>query len=140
MLGIKLDARPFLDRVAKEIGRIDADEVKALADAIYRCYEKRRFVFVIGNGGSASTASHMMNDLCKFTRSENHHRIRAIAFEVRALFKNSCSNRDSGSQPPACSRPLRRYAAIRAGAAPRAVAVSRESLRPVRSKWLSPSE
>jgi phosphoheptose isomerase len=29
--------------------------------------EARRQIFVIGNGGSAATASHMMNDLCKGT-------------------------------------------------------------------------
>jgi D-sedoheptulose 7-phosphate isomerase len=67
MLGIKLEAGPFLDRVARELGRIDPAEVKALADAIYRCYEDRRFVFVIGNGGSGSSASHFCEDLGKCT-------------------------------------------------------------------------
>jgi D-sedoheptulose 7-phosphate isomerase len=67
MLGIKLEAGPFLDRVARELGRINPAEVKALADAIYRCYEDRRFVFVIGNGGSGSSASHFCEDLGKCT-------------------------------------------------------------------------
>jgi D-sedoheptulose 7-phosphate isomerase len=67
MLGIKLEAGPFLDRVARELGRIDPAEIKALADAIYRCYEDRRFVFVIGNGGSGSSASHFCEDLGKCT-------------------------------------------------------------------------
>ena len=67
MLGIKLEAGPFLDRVARELGRIDPAEVKALADAIYRCYEDRRFVFVIGNGGSGSSASHFCEHLGKCT-------------------------------------------------------------------------
>src|SRR5262249_14640740 len=48
-------------------------------DALFDAWSKDQQIFVIGNGGSASTASHMMNDLCKFTRSEHHHRIRAIA-------------------------------------------------------------
>jgi D-sedoheptulose 7-phosphate isomerase len=67
MLGIKLDARAFLDRVAHELGRINPAEVKALADAIYRCYAERRFVFVIGNGGSGSSSSHFCEDLGKCT-------------------------------------------------------------------------
>jgi D-sedoheptulose 7-phosphate isomerase len=67
MLGIKLDAGPFLDRVARELGRVSPAEVKALADAIFRCYEERRFVFVIGNGGSGSNASHFCEDLGKGT-------------------------------------------------------------------------
>src|ERR1700733_5792656 len=67
MLGIKLDAGPFLHRVAQELSRIDPAEVKALADAIYRCYQARRFVFIIGNGGSGSSASHFCEDLGKCT-------------------------------------------------------------------------
>jgi D-sedoheptulose 7-phosphate isomerase len=67
MLGTKLDVRPFLDRVAQELARIDSAEVKALADAIWDCYRQRRFVFVIGNGGSGSNASHFCEDLGKGT-------------------------------------------------------------------------
>jgi D-sedoheptulose 7-phosphate isomerase len=67
MLGVKLDARAFLDRVAQELGRIDHREVKALADAIYNCYETDRFIFIIGNGGSGASASHFCEDLGKCT-------------------------------------------------------------------------
>ena len=67
MLGVTLDVRSFLDRVAQELGRIDANEVQALADAIYRCYEQGRFVFLIGNGGSGSNSSHLCEDLGKCT-------------------------------------------------------------------------
>jgi D-sedoheptulose 7-phosphate isomerase len=67
MLGIKLDPQAFLERAGKELLRISPKEIKALADAIYDCYEKSRFVFVIGNGGSGSNASHFCEDLGKCT-------------------------------------------------------------------------
>lgn len=67
MLGVQLDVRPFLDRVAEEMRRIDTEEVRALADAIYACYRDKRFVFVCGNGGSGSNASHFCEDLGKGT-------------------------------------------------------------------------
>src|SRR6516165_5364315 len=67
MLGTTLDVRPFLERVGQELLRIDPGEVRALADAIYNCYERGRFVFVIGNGGSGSNASHLCEDLGKGT-------------------------------------------------------------------------
>src|SRR5947199_6623552 len=67
MLGIKLDVRPFLDRVSQELARIDPAQVRALADAIYDCYQRGRTVFVIGNGGSGSNASHFCEDLGKGT-------------------------------------------------------------------------
>jgi D-sedoheptulose 7-phosphate isomerase len=67
MLGARLDVRPFLDRVVQELQRINAAEIQALADHIFDCYQRRRFVFVIGNGGSGSNASHFCEDLGKCT-------------------------------------------------------------------------
>jgi D-sedoheptulose 7-phosphate isomerase len=67
MIGIKLNPRQFLDRVAEELGRIDQVEVQALADAIGECYEHGRTVFLCGNGGSGSNASHFCEDLGKGT-------------------------------------------------------------------------
>ena len=67
MLGIKLDVRPFLERASQELLRIDPAEVKALADAIFECYQSRRMVFLCGNGGSGSNASHFCEDLGKGT-------------------------------------------------------------------------
>src|ERR1700730_11558842 len=67
MLGTKLDVRPFLERVGQELLRIDMRSVQALADAIYERYQKGRFVFVIGNGGSGSNASHFCEDIGKGT-------------------------------------------------------------------------
>jgi len=67
MLGTKLGVSAFLDRVGQELSRIDPAEVKALADAIFECYENRRMVFLCGNGGSGSNASHFCEDLGKGT-------------------------------------------------------------------------
>jgi D-sedoheptulose 7-phosphate isomerase len=67
MLGTTLKVRPFLERVGQELLRIDTAEVQALAEAIFACYQLRRFVFVIGNGGSGSNASHFCEDLGKGT-------------------------------------------------------------------------
>ena len=67
MLGVKLNVKQFLGRVAEELGRIDPAKVQALADAVYERYETGRFVFVIGNGGSGSNASHFCEDVGKGT-------------------------------------------------------------------------
>jgi D-sedoheptulose 7-phosphate isomerase len=90
MLGTKLDAGPFLDRVAEELGRINPAEVKALADMIYRCYEERRFVFVIGNGGSGSSSSHFCEDLGKCTlRREDFDNDRIKRLRILSLTDNT---------------------------------------------------
>jgi D-sedoheptulose 7-phosphate isomerase len=67
MLGCKMDVRPFLERVGQELLRIDPAQVKALADRMFDCYERGRFIFVIGNGGSGSNASHFCEDIGKGT-------------------------------------------------------------------------
>src|ERR1700732_1249883 len=67
MLGTKLDVLPFLQRVAQELLRIDPAEIKALADLMYSCYQRDRFIFLIGNGGSGSNASHFCEDIGKGT-------------------------------------------------------------------------
>jgi D-sedoheptulose 7-phosphate isomerase len=67
MLGTQMDPRAFLDRVALELGRIDTNEVRKLSELIWDCYQRGRFVFVIGNGGSGSNASHFCEDIGKGT-------------------------------------------------------------------------
>src|SRR2546423_5804530 len=67
MLGTTLNPRQFLDRVAQELGRINPAEVQKLADLIHERYLAGRFVFVIGNGGSGSNASHFCEDMGKGT-------------------------------------------------------------------------
>ena len=90
MLGIKLDVRPFLERVSEELMRIDPAEVKALADAIYECYEHRRFVFLCGNGGSGSNASHFCEDLGKGTlRREDFNNDRKKRLRIVSLTDNT---------------------------------------------------
>lgn len=67
MLGVKLDVMPFLDKVCEELRRMNPAEVRGLAEAIFECYEHGRMVFICGNGGSGSNASHFCEDLGKGT-------------------------------------------------------------------------
>ena len=65
MLGIQLDLGDYLDRLRDELARVDQNRIRRLADLIYRAWENGKFVFVFGNGGSATTASHLAEDLGK---------------------------------------------------------------------------
>ena len=90
MLGTKLDVRSFLDRMGQELQRIDPAEVRALADAIHECYEAGRLVFVIGNGGSGSNASHFCEDLGKGTlRREDFDNDQKKRLRVLSLTDNT---------------------------------------------------
>src|SRR5438132_8362302 len=90
MLGTKLDARPFLERVGEELRRIDPAEVKALSDAIFDCYQHKRMVFLCGNGGSGSNASHFCEDLGKGTlRREDYENDSKPRLRVLSLTDNT---------------------------------------------------
>ncbi len=67
MIGRSMGPKEFLRRVGAELDRIDPAEIQVLADWIWDIYEAGRFVFVIGNGGSGSNASHFCEDMGKGT-------------------------------------------------------------------------
>jgi D-sedoheptulose 7-phosphate isomerase len=71
MLGIALAADAYLQRLQDELQRVDQAALERWADCIYRAWEQGRFVFLIGNGGSGTTASHMCEDLGKSTLPES---------------------------------------------------------------------
>lgn len=67
MLGAELGAEDYLNRVCQEIRRLDHRELERLAELIEDAYTAGRCVYIIGNGGSGSTASHFCEDLAKCT-------------------------------------------------------------------------
>jgi D-sedoheptulose 7-phosphate isomerase len=69
----------YLTELEHVIHALSRDEVRAVADALMDNWRARQQLFILGNGGSAATASHMMNDMNKFTIVEGKHRFRAIA-------------------------------------------------------------
>lgn len=81
MLAAKLGVEDYLRRVQAEIDRLDSAEIEALSDAIFECYQKDRFVFLIGNGGSGANASHFCEDLGKSTVAdfENQKRLKVLS-------------------------------------------------------------
>src|SRR3954453_21151501 len=90
MLGVKLDPRAFLERIGQELLRIDPAEVKKLADLVHDCYVRGRFVFVCGNGGGGSNASHFCEDVGKGTlRREDFDNDRKRRVRILSLTDNT---------------------------------------------------
>jgi D-sedoheptulose 7-phosphate isomerase len=58
-------ARGYLDEVSSSVAKLPLAQIALFAETVERAYRDDRQVFVIGNGGSASTASHMACDLAK---------------------------------------------------------------------------
>ncbi|WP_300164690.1 SIS domain-containing protein [Solidesulfovibrio sp.] len=49
------------------VSRLDKDQIARIADIIWEARAHDRQIFIMGNGGSASTASHFCSDLSKTT-------------------------------------------------------------------------
>ena len=63
------DFRPaiegYLERMQALLATLDVGEVNALAQAVWKAYEEGRTIFIMGNGGSGATASHLACDMNK---------------------------------------------------------------------------
>ncbi len=66
------------ERLQEAIKSIPFEQVDAVGELLYRAYLNDKQVFVMGNGGSAATASHFTSDLSKNTVVPGRKRIRAI--------------------------------------------------------------
>ncbi|MCI0360385.1 MAG: SIS domain-containing protein, partial [Planctomycetaceae bacterium] len=85
MLGAKLDLPEYLARLNTEINRLNRADIRHWADLVYDAWQQGRYVFIIGNGGSGTTASHMAEDLGKSTlrpedlKDESKKRIKVLS-------------------------------------------------------------
>ena len=81
-----------VSRIAEGISRSDIERV---IDELFSAWQRGGRVFIIGNGGSASTASHFASDLSKYTLVEGKERFKAMALVDNVSLVSAWTN-DSG--------------------------------------------
>lgn len=62
-----LDARQYFAELQRTVASLSHDGINQIADTLLRAYELGRMLYLFGNGGSASLASHLACDLGKGT-------------------------------------------------------------------------
>ncbi len=82
----------YLTELEHVIHGLSRPDIEAVAEALLEAWRARRQVLILGNGGSASTASHMMNDLNKFVSRDDRPRFRAIALTDNVPFLTAVGN------------------------------------------------
>src|SRR5437899_2810070 len=60
-------AKTYVQDLKSVLDKLPFDKLDGIVVAIESAHEAGKQIFIIGNGGSAATASHMMNDLNKGT-------------------------------------------------------------------------
>jgi len=77
----------YLEGLKSVLDSINRNEINAVVADLNDAYQNGKQVFVVGNGGSAATASHMACDLGKTVLGKNHTQYRK-RFKVIALNDN----------------------------------------------------
>ena len=82
----------YLERLRVAIDTLPQDNIERLGERLYRAYTDGKHVFVLGNGGSASTASHMAADLAKNTIEQNMRRFRILSLNDNTALLTALAN------------------------------------------------
>jgi len=69
----------YIERACYLLRQLPVDEIERTIDLLIEASKAKRMVYIMGNGGSAATASHMANDLAKGTLVNGAPRFKAIA-------------------------------------------------------------
>lgn len=96
---MNMDTRlQFADRYLKEVLPLFEEyrkpEFAQALQAMETAYQKQNTIFICGNGGSAGTSNHMVNDLSKGTSIEGKQRLRVIGLadnmSLLTAYANDC--------------------------------------------------
>ena len=81
---IKPFVTDYLTRLKVILDQVDPNIISDIIDALEQTIEDKSRIYIIGNGGSSATASHMVNDLGSGLRRRD-----IINFDVVSLADNS---------------------------------------------------
>jgi len=87
------EAKRISDDLAAELklligilSEVQCDEIVSAADAVFQTVRRDKTVFLMGNGGSASTAEHLSNDLMRiFLNAGRQCKARCLASNISIM-------------------------------------------------------
>jgi D-sedoheptulose 7-phosphate isomerase len=77
-------SKKYLSRLKNALDRINHDVIREIIETLEKSTVDKARIYIIGNGGSSATASHMVNDLGAGLRRRD-----IINFDVTSLVDNS---------------------------------------------------
>lgn len=82
----------YFEELKKILEEISLEKVEKVVEIIYGAYREGKQVFIMGNGGSAATASHFACDLSKGTIVEGKERFKVISLNDNMSLITALSN------------------------------------------------
>ena len=89
------DIRLYLQQVGETLERLPLEKIEEVIAVLEYARQEGRQVFILGNGGSAATASHFACDLAKGTVVPGRPRFRVMALTDNMPFFSALAN-DTG--------------------------------------------
>jgi D-sedoheptulose 7-phosphate isomerase len=83
-----------LNALRAVLRRVDLDSIERIVDRLRFARDNAATVFVAGNGGSAATASHWVNDLGKATKRSGRAPMRVMCLSDNASWLTALANDD----------------------------------------------
>lgn len=89
-----MDFSNYKKTITDVLDTVSDDEINKCMDMLMEAYENDRFIYVIGNGGSAANASHLAQDLAKGTRhsKDQTKRLKALSLTDNTPFITAQGN------------------------------------------------
>ncbi len=89
-------AKIYLNYVGKLLTEINPETIAAFIDELEASREHQNTVFIVGNGGSAATASHMANDIGMdvFKKGTDEKPLKALALTDNISLMTAIANDD----------------------------------------------
>ena len=78
----------YFSKLKKGLDELDKNMIKKIIDVLYGAWKEEKQVFIFGNGGSASTASHFACDIGKNTLGRKYNDKNIKRFKVISLTDN----------------------------------------------------
>jgi D-sedoheptulose 7-phosphate isomerase len=93
-----MDHIRFIDSYLADAGTvaqtISHHDIDAVIQHLHEAWQRDATVFIAGNGGSASTATHFAADLNKYTSSQADHRFKALCLNDNIPLVSALTNDD----------------------------------------------
>jgi D-sedoheptulose 7-phosphate isomerase len=81
-----------LANVGRKLAATRADEIERVVDIFRQARDRGAFIYIAGNGGSSSTASHWVNDLGKATKRSGCPPMKVMCLSDNTSWLSALSN------------------------------------------------
>jgi len=88
----KTVAKQYLEQLGILLNQVDIEQVNKIVTVLSKAQSDNSTLFVAGNGGSAATASHWVNDLSKMTKNSGLPLMRVMSLTDNTSWLTALAN------------------------------------------------